>query len=325
MPNPLNATAVVSPMLRFLLVPLMLLAAPSASGATADRVRAAGVLHCGGVPRPGLASPAEDGGMAGLEVDLCRAIAAAVLGNGARIEFHPYALGQDFERLRRGEDAVAFLTGSELLANSLLDAVVPGPAVFHQTNGVMVLAGSRAEHLADLAGTMVCAEPGTGPERTLLAYVRSHGLAINFSGWQEEEEMLDAFEVGRCPAVALETTALAAQRADGEARGHPIRILPEPLSASPVLAVSGLDDARWAAIVAWTMHTVMQPDAASGALPIPGPGLGLTPGWQARAIAAGGYAALVARNLGAQSPLQLPPALDSSWREGGVLCPPNAE
>jgi general L-amino acid transport system substrate-binding protein len=248
-----------------------------------------------------------------------------VLGDGAKFEFHPYALGQDFERLRRGDDAVAFLTGSELLANSLLDAVMPGPAVFHQTNGVMVLASSRAEHLADLAGTMVCAEPGTAPERTLLAYFRSHGLAISFSGWQEEEEMLDAFEVGRCPAVALETTALAAQRADGEARGHPIRILPEPLSASPILAVSGLDDARWAAVVAWTIHTLMQPSAASEALPIPGAGLGLTPGWRARAMASGAYAAIIARNLGAQSPLQLLPALDASWRDGGLLCPPDVE
>lgn len=304
---------------------LFVLSAPGAFGATVDRVRAAGVLHCGGVPRPGLASPFTNGEMTGLEVDLCRAIAAAVLGDGAKIEFHPYALGQDFERLRRGDDAVAFLTGSELLANSLLDVVVPGPAVFHQTNGVMVPAGSRAGHLADLAGTMVCAEPGTGPERALLAYFRGHGLPISFSGWQEEEEMLDAFEVGRCPAVALETTALAAQRAGGEARGHPVRILPELLSASPVLTVSGLDDARWAAIVAWTMHAVMQPDTVSKALPVLGSGLGLTPGWQARATAAGAYASLAARNLGVQSPLQLPPALDAPWRDGGLLCPPNAE
>ena len=313
-------------MLRSLLVLLFAASAANAAvGATIDRVRAAGVLHCGGAPRPGLASLAEDGGMSGLEVDLCRAIAGAVLGDDAKIEFHPYALGQDFERLRRGDDAVAFVTGSELLANSLLDAVVPGTAVFYQTNGVMVSAGSKAEHLADLAGSMVCAEPGTGPERTLLAYFRNNNIEISYSGWQEEEEMLDAFEVGRCPAVALETTALAAQRADGKARGHPIRILPEPLSASPVLAVSGLDDARWAAIVAWTMQTVMQPRAAATALPIPGAGLGLTPGWQARATTAGVYAAIVARNLGPQSPLQLPPALDAPWRDGGLLCPAGAE
>ena len=312
-------------MLRFLLIALLLAASP-AGAATLDQVRAAGVLRCGGAPRPGLAGPAaEGGGMAGLEIDLCRAVAAAVLGDGALIEFHPYALGPDFERLRRGDDAVAFLTGSELLANNLLDAVVPGPAVFHQTNGVMVADDHPARNLSDLAGTMVCAEPGTGAERTLLAYVRGRGIAIRYSGWQEEEEMLDAFEVGRCPAVALETTALAAQRAEGQARGRPIRILPEPLSATPILTVTGLDDARWAAIVAWSMGALMPPGAGAEALPVPGEGLGLTPGWQARAASGGTYDALLARNLGAASPLRLPAGLDASWRDGGLLCPPRAE
>lgn len=310
-------------MLRSLLTALLLAAVP-AGAATIDQVRAAGVLRCGGAPRPGLAGPAA-AGMAGLEVDLCRGIAAAVLGDGARIEFHPYALGQDFERLRRGEDAVAFVTGSELLANSLLDAVVPGPAVFHQTNGVMVAADHPAQHLSDLAGTMVCAEPGTGPERTLLTYFRGRGVAISYSGWQEEEEMLDAFAVGRCPAVALETTALAAQRADGLPGGRAIRILPEPLSATPVLAVTGIDDARWAAIVAWSIQAIMQPGAGTEPLPMPGGSLGLSPGWQARAAGGGAYDALLARNLGAGSPLRLPAALDASWRDGGLNCPPGAE
>ena len=297
----------------------LLLLATAAHAATLDRIREAGVLRCGGVPRAGLAAPAL-GGMAGLEVDLCHALAAAVLGDPARIEFHPYVLNQDFDRLRRGEDAIAFLTGSELLGNSLLDGVVPGPAVFHQTNGVMVPAGSPAQHLADLAGTMVCAEPGTGPERTLLAWFRSRDLPVKFSAWQEEEEMLDAFDVGRCPAVAMDMTALAAERATADS-GHAIRILPEPLSASPILAVTGLDDARWTAIVGWTVQTLQQPDAK--ALPVPGAGLGLAADWQARALAGGTLADLVARNVGRR--LGLPAGLDAVWRDGGVVVPASAE
>ena len=296
----------------------LLLLATTAHAATLDRIREAGVLRCGGVPRAGLAAQSP-GGMAGLEVDLCRALAAAVLGDPARIEFHPYVLNQDFDRLRRGEDAVAFLTGSELLGNSLLDAVVPGPAVFHQANGVMVPASSPAQHLADLAGTMVCAEPGTGPERTLLAWFRSRNLPLRFSPWQEEEEMLDAFDVGRCPALALDMSTLATARAAADP-AHPLRILPEPLSVSPVLAVTGLDDARWTAIVGWTVHTLQQPDPK--ALPVPGAGLGLAADWQARARAGGTLADLVARNLGG---LGLPAGLDRAWRDGGLVLPTGAE
>ncbi len=303
-------------MLRLALA-LLLLATP-AHAATLDRIREAGTLRCGGVPRAGLAAPSP-GGMAGLEVDLCRALAAAVLGDPARIEFHPYVLNQDFDRLRRGEDAVAFLTGSELLGNSLLDAVVPGPAVFHQTNGVMVPASSPARHLADLAGTMVCAEPGTGPERTLLAWFRSRNLPLRFSAWQEEEEMLDAFDVGRCPAVALDMSTLATEQAAADP-AHPLRILPEPLSASPILAVTGLDDARWTAIVGWTVQTLQQPDPE--ALPVPGAGLGLAADWQARARAGGTLADLVTRNFGR---LGLPAGLDAAWRDGGLVLPTGAE
>ena len=103
---------------------------------------------------------------------------------------------------------------------------------------------------------------------------------------------------------------------------HPIRILPEPLSASPVLAVTGLDDARWAAIVGWTVQTLQQADA-QGAAGTRGPGLGLAADWQARALAGGTLADLMARNLGAR--LGLPAGLDAAWRDGGLVLPAGAE
>lgn len=87
--------------------------------------------------------------------------------------------------------------------------------------------------------------------------------------------------------------------------------------------MTGLDDARWASIVAWSIATVMQRRAE--ALPVPGNGLGLTVGWQTRALAGGTYDAMVARNLGASSPLRLPALLNASWRDGGVNVPPGAE
>ena len=95
--------------------------------------------------------------------------------------------------------------------------------------------------------------------------------------------------------------------------------------ATPVLAVTGLDDARWAAVVAWSMAALMPPGAGAEALAVPGGGLRLAPGWQARAAAGGTYDALLARNFGAASPLRLPAGLDASWRDGGLLCPPGAE
>jgi len=305
----------------------------AASAGTLDRVRAEGVLRCGGVIRPGLAFPTSDG-WHGLTVEICRAVAVAAIGPGARIEFHGYALGPDFARARRGDDALSFLTTSELLANDLAGAVNPGPPVFYATDGVMVWESSPARHLADLSGVMVCAEPGTGPERALAAWFRAHRLTLNFSGWQEAEEMMDAFNVGRCPAIAQETTALAALRLTSEREGHPARILPEPLSATPVLAVTGLNEGAWSAVVAWTIYTVMRaeraasdgPGGGADALGIRAASLGLADGWQASVIkAVGDYGAIYRRNLGDESPLELPRGLNADWEDGGLLCPPWAE
>ncbi len=280
-----------------------------------DRVRQDGVVRCGGTIRPGLAFPAPDGSWHGLEVDLCRAAALAVLGAPGRIEFHADAAGS-----QRGGDDIAFVTASEMLADGLLPALLPGPPVVFLTAGVLVPDGAPARHLADLAGTSVCAEPGTGPERSLLAWQAAHGMAMHFFMFQEADEMLDALYAGRCGAVAHEMPSLAALRLQAAQDGHPARLLPEPLAAAPVLAATPRADADWAADVTWTLATLQQPDPA--ALPLAGAALGLPAGWQAAVLAAGSYAVLYDRNLGAGSPLGLPPGLNAPWTQGGLLCPP---
>ena len=309
---------------------LALCAAAPGRAATLDRVRQDGVVRCGAVIRPGLAFPAADGTWHGLEVDMCRAVAAAVLGAGAGSEFHGYVTDKDFARLASGDDDVAFLTASEVHANGLFGTVLPGPAVFYQTTRLMVQDGSPAQHVADLRGTRICAEPGTGPERNLQEYMARHAIPFLQSMWQEPEEMMDAFYVGRCPAVAGEETALAALRLGSEADGHPARLLPEPLAAAPVNVAAAASDPGWAAVVHWTVQTVLAaertPRVQGPRLPIPAPPLGLQPGWQDRVTgAAGTYPEAFARSLGAGSPLGLPPGLNARWDEGGLFAPPAVE
>ncbi len=275
------------------------------------------MVRCGAAIRPGLAFPAPDRTWRGLEVDLCRAAAVAVLGTDARIEFRSAGPA------RAGADDIVFLTASETLAEHLLPALLPGPPVFFLTSGVLVPDGSPAQHLADLRAKTICAEPGTGPERSLLAWQSAHGVPMHFFMFQESDEMLDALYAGRCDAVAHETPSLAAIRLQAGQDGHPARLLPEPLAAAPVLAMTPRADADWAAVVAWTVATLQQPDAA--ALPLAGKALGLPEGWQAAALAGGSYAELYERELGAGSPLGLPRGLNAPWTQGGLLCPPVSE
>ncbi len=303
---------------------LALLALPHAAhAATLDRVRSEGVLRCGAPIRPGLAWPAQDSSWHGLTVDLCRAIAAAVLGKDAKIDFHGYALPTSADPAR---DEVVFLSASDMLAGHLLGSVAPGVPVFYSTDAVMVLDGSPARRVADLADKPICVEPGTGPERALTAWAHAHEFHLNVFMFQEADEMQDAYYGGRCAAIVHHAPNLAALALQAEADGHPSRLLPDALSAVPIFAATGRADGDWASVVAWTMHTVLQAEMRDAPLPLAGGDLGLAADWQIQALAAAGsYADIYRRNLGSGSPLDLPRGLNALWRDGGLLCPPFSE
>ena len=296
-----------------------------AESGTLARVRAEGVVRCGSAIRPGLAFPAVDHSWHGLHVELCHAVAAAVLGDGGRVEFNGYALQHDFDRVRAAADDVAFLTATELFANELFGAVLPGPAVFQLGTQVMVWDSSPIQHVADLGHTMICGEPGTGAERNLRSYAAAHHWVPNVSAWMELEEMMDAFNVGRCPAVIGEATALAALRIGSAHEGHPSRLLPEPLALTPVTAVIPGGDPEWARVVAWTLDTVLAGEDAARTLSIPGQWLGLDKDWQVRVLARGAYSELMRRTLGDESPLGLAPGVNAAWKDGGLRSSPTIE
>jgi general L-amino acid transport system substrate-binding protein len=305
------------------------------AGPRLDRIRAEGVVHCGAAIRPGLAFPAQDGTWHGLEVDVCHAAAVAALGPQAKTEFHAYTLqDSSYDPVRHGEDDLSFLTASEMLAAQLLQAILPGPPVYYSSSGILVLDGSPARHVADLAGKRICAEPGTGPERSLTAWFAAHHLPLHFFMFQESDEMLDAFYAGRCEAVAHDMVNLAAIRLQASEDGHEARLLPEPLAAVPVMAATPRGDDDWSAAVAWTVETLIRaetlgtdgPGGGPEPLPLAGKALGLAPTWQADVVkAVGSYAEIYKRNLGDASPLDLPRGLNALWTDGGLMCPPFSE
>lgn len=330
-------------MLRVLAVLALLLAAALPSRAAhADelaRIRADGRLHCTAGLKPGIAYPDGPGGKwYGLAVDICRAVATATLGGPDKIVFHALPAPSYYAALRQGADPLMFLTTSEILANKLTDAVLPGPAVFFRGQQVAVREDSPIHGLADLAGKTVCAEPGTEEQRSLEAWFAGHHLQINYFPFQEQEEMLDAFQSRICDAIANDSVRLAALRADGKRVGMALRILPEMLSVAPVYAVTpgaaGGGDPAWAATVAWVIGALQQADQGDGdmhngmmsSLGVVAPELGLDGGWQARVLAAtGNYAAIYRRNVGADSALQLDPGMNAASTQGGLFVPPHAE
>jgi general L-amino acid transport system substrate-binding protein len=307
------------------LFPLAL--APAHAAGVIERIRAHGVLHCGAVERPGIAEspPAGPGagGVTGIAVDICRALAIAVLGPAGRVSFSLYEAPHSFDPLRRGSDELAFLTGGEIADQDLGGVVLPGPTIAIDAVGVMVPDASPVHRLADLSGQTVCLMIGSFPQRALEAAATGLHLSISRLPFEEDVEMLDAYNVGRCGAVVGEAGYLAVMRHTPGVRGLVSRLLPETLAADPVLAVTNQRDGAWAAAVAWVFDALLVADAEAGAghgvLPVMRLA-GLRPGCQHDVAAAiGGYGAIVRRNLTGR--LGLAPGPNALW-PAGVLLPP---
>lgn len=318
------------------------LAASTAYGDVLERVKSEGIVRCGSVAHPGLAEPAPArsslaarsaaSSWLGLNVEICRAIAVAVLGPSGRFQFQSYETQQDFDAVRKQEDEVFFLTGSDIVEQNLAGALIPGPAVYYETHAIMVPELSAAKRLEDLNGAKICFVIGTGAQRSLESFFEAKQLPFFRAGFSESDEMYDAYQVGHCDAVADELTALAKSRRGRRTDTGQSRILQPPLAAFPFVAATPLVDGKWAAIVAWTVHTLMRGEIregrwrADGAQALPIEGLGLDQGWQKRVIETlGSYGDIFSRTLGEKSPYGLARGLNAPSREGGLFLAPYSE
>ena len=303
------------------------------AGTVLQRVKAYGKVRCGSVERPGLARPVGDRWV-GLNVDICRAIAAAVLKLPDRIEYHEYDTPKDFDGVRKQQDDVYFLTGAEIHEQQLAGIVLPGPTVFVESHRVMVAANSPVQHVSDLAGDSVCFMIGTPAERSLESYFGALHKSWFRRAFSEDGEMIDTYNVQNCHALAGEITTLANFQLEPGINRLKSRILPESLATFPVIAATGTDDAQWSAIVAWTVTTLISAErpetqwyaGGAGAMPIVAPELGLDMGWQRRVIASvGSYSDLFNRNLGQGSSLRLDRGFNANQVGGGLLLSPFLE
>ncbi|MTJ81868.1 MAG: transporter substrate-binding domain-containing protein [Telmatospirillum sp.] len=306
----------------------------ASAGEVLDKVRAAGAVHCGSVERPGLAAAGEGGSWQGLNVDVCRAVAAAVLGSADKIVFQEYETPKQFDSIRNGEDDLFFLTASEIDQQHLSGRVLPGPTVFIATHAVMVPKGSPEKHVADLAGSTICYLAPSTVENSVNAFFDRIGKPFLPRPFTEDGEMVDAYKVQYCHALAYERTMLATLADDGGINNLKNRILPEPVASFPVMAATPVRDGQWSAIVAWTVHTLISAERPEGkwyhggvkSLPVDGADLGLDKGWQDRVVkAVGHYGDIYDRHLGKTSALGIARGPNANQIAGGLLMGPFLE
>lgn len=306
-----------------------------------DRIRAANAIHCGVVKEEEDYSRAEDhGNRAAFDIDLCKAIAVAVLGPAARLIVvslpdEPSAT----DALLRGHlDLIA--TASPDVTNTAHD-ITFSPVVFFDGQSVLFPNQASVRTTADLVGRKVCFLTGSVAEEGLHRYAELHHLSFIWYPFSEAGEMEAAFFTGNCDAITSDVSQLANIRAIDPRRAHEFTILPEIIRQDPLALASSASDPRFAAIIHWTVSTLVTAEAlgvtqsnvgaeASSLQPAvqrllgerfgSGTALGLRPGWGAEVLGAvGNYGEIFTRDLGADSPLRLDRGENRLPADGGLL------
>jgi general L-amino acid transport system substrate-binding protein len=314
-------------------------------------VKGRGSLVCGVDGKlPGFSFVGPDGRYSGLDVEVCRAVAAAVLGDPAKVEFRDLNSSERFAALASGE--VDLLSRNTTLTLSRDAAGGNGlsfaPTTFYDGQGVMVPVASGIKTLKDLAGKPICVESGTTTELNLADRMREINAPYTPLKFQTGDQTYAAYLQGRCVAVTSDRSQLAAKRsAFPNPAAH--SLLPEVLSKEPLTPATVNGDPAWADAVRWTIHALVQAEelgitqanvAAKVAEAKANPNLsdrrrffgiegdfgkqlGLPADFVVRAIqAVGNYGEIFERSVGQGSPLKLERGLNRSWQQGGLMYSP---
>jgi len=324
-------------------------AAPGAQatgeGATLNIVRDRGTLKCGGnqsVPGFGYINP-DTNEFEGFDIDYCKAVAAATLGDAAAIEIRPTTANERFPVLQSGEIDVLIRNTTWTLTRDTQLGTDFQPTTFYDGQGMMVRKDSGITELEGLAGGTVCVQSGTTTERNLSDVFRARGIDFEAVVFDDADKTREAYDSGQCDGFTTDKSSLVSQQillAEPEAHV----ILAETMSKEPLGPLTRHGDNNWGDIVMWTVNCTFQAeelginqgnvdDFLGGEDPVVqnllgetgelGSLMGLDNDWCYQVIKqVGNYEDIYNRNLGPDTPFDLPRGLNSQWTDGGLLYSP---
>ena len=317
--------------------------AASAQAGTLEDVQARGELNC--VVTTGLvgfAAPDADGQWQGFDVDFCRAVAAAVLGDGSKVKFVPSTGKTRFTLLNSGEGDILFRNTTETMSRDADLKLSFLPVNYYDGQGFMVPTELGVSSAKDLDGASICIQTGTTTELNLADYFRTNGISYEPVPIETNEEAKTNYLAGRCDVYTTDASGLAATRAAFEAPDDHV-VLPEIISKEPLGGAVRHGDDQWFDIAKWTVNALISAeeagitsdnvaDMAASAGDNPnvnrilgtegdfGAMIGLDKEWAMRAIAAGGnYGEIFDRNIGPSTALGIERGLNAQWKDGGIL------
>ena len=315
------------------------------AGQTLDAIKKRGVIRCGvSSGLPGFSAPSGKGGeWQGIDVDLCRAYAAALFGDKKKIKTIPLSGQQRFTAIQSGEIDVLTRNTTYTLSRDTTVGLNFGPVNYYDGQGFIARKDSGVKSGRELDGAAVCIHQGTTTERNAADYFRQHKMKFKPIVMENNDELFKAFVKGRCDVYTSDTSGLAARRTTVR-NPNALVILPEIISKEPLAPAVRHGDDEWFDIVKWSFYAMVaaeefgvtaknvdqmkkNPDPnirrLLGVTPGLGKALGLRESWAYDIIKlVGNYGESFERHVGERSPLKLTRQLNALWTKGGLMYAP---
>jgi general L-amino acid transport system substrate-binding protein len=311
---------------------------------TLDAVKARGVIQCGvSTGLPGFSNPDDKGNWIGLDVDMCRAVAAATLGDATKVKYIPLTAKERFTALQSGEiDILPRNTTWTQTRDTQLGLNFAG-VNYYDGQGFMVSKDLGVKSAKELDGAAVCIQAGTTTELNLADYFRLNGMSYSPVVFDTSDQTVKGFESGRCDVLTSDQSQLYALRIKLE-KPDAAMVLPEVISKEPLGPVVRQGDDQWFNIVKWTHNAMLNAEelgvTSANAeemkksrdpnvrrlLGLEGPkgnGLGLNDDWAYQVVKqVGNYGESFERNVGEGSPLKVSRGINALWSNGGLQYAP---
>ncbi|MTJ09954.1 MULTISPECIES: amino acid ABC transporter substrate-binding protein [unclassified Anabaena] len=309
-----------------------------------SRIKSRGQLVCGiSGELPGFSFVGTDGKYSGIDVDICRAIAAAVFDNADAVEYRTLNAKERFTALQTGEVDVLSRNTSWTFSRATAQGLDFAPVVFYDGQAVMVRKNSNIKSVKDLKDKAICVQTGTTTEQNLADQMRKQGITYKPVVFEDVNVTFATYTEGRCDAITTDRSALVSRRTT-LAKPEDNVILDDVLSSEPLAPAVAKGDTQWSDIVTWTIYSLIKaeelginsqnlaefansqdPDikrflGTEGNL---GEGIGLTNDFAARIIKqVGNYGEIYDRNLGTKTNINLPRGQNQLGTKGGLLYSP---
>ncbi len=322
-------------------VALALSVSTAQAGATLDAVKSKGFIQCGvSTGLAGFSNPDDAGNWSGLDVDVCRAIAAALFGDAEAVKYTPLTAKERFTALQSGEvDVLSRNTTVTLARDSTLGLDFTG-VTYYDGQGFMVPKSLGVKSALELDGASVCVQTGTTTELNLADYFRANNMSFSPVVYERPEETATAYEQGRCDALTTDQSGLYAQRI-GLATPDDHIVLPEVISKEPLGPAVRHGDNEWGDVVRWTLYAMLEAEELGvssenvddlkanstnpnvrrllGVEGDMGQGVGVPNDWGYQVVKqVGNYGEMFERNVGMGTPLKIERGLNALWTNGGL-------